>query len=378
MILIAVLQHYADEIGVYKDRTFIPVLGLEHFEVLLKVPERYGVKHFDIAGIRTVVFKELEAILRKSQGKKAVKIRNATLLTVITPLYQFVNKLPAYTKKTKRLSLPAIATLKALQETVEPDELLFTKLPLACNLPPIGINQTDDGTTAKTLRNKLEEILRAINTAYEELLSECLTLLYSAFGLSSTKEKLRKDLQLRASYVVNNCLEPTLKRFALAAVDNTANEQQWLEAILMIVADKPPESWTDEDVTRFEIKLADLARRFKNLEALQKELITDTYQKEFFKAPEEGNLPLENEHHDNGRFETHRITITSTDGKETHGLVWVNQQQEKEVEEIVTEIVQTLQQHDERVRQAVLAKLSVLLLNPSAQSFNEGENNDKF
>jgi len=27
---------------------------------------------------------------------------------------------------------------------------------------------------------------------------------------------------------------------------------------------------TDEDVTRFEIKLSDIARRFKNLEALQK------------------------------------------------------------------------------------------------------------
>ena len=39
----------------------------------------------------------------------------------------------------------------------------------------------------------------------------------------------------------------------------------------MIVADKPAESWTDQDVTRFEIELADLVRKFQNLEALQKE-----------------------------------------------------------------------------------------------------------
>jgi len=38
----------------------------------------------------------------------------------------------------------------------------------------------------------------------------------------------------------------------------------------MIVADKPAESWTDEDVTRFEIKLSDIARRFKTWKPYRK------------------------------------------------------------------------------------------------------------
>lgn len=75
---------------------------------------------------------------------------------------------------------------------------------------------------------------------------------------------------------MGQCLEPSLRRFTLAATDDTARSREWLEALVMIIADKPAESWTDEDVTGFEIKLSDIVRRFKNLEALQKEVAAST------------------------------------------------------------------------------------------------------
>jgi hypothetical protein len=59
-----------------------------------------------------------------------------------------------------------------------------------------------------------------------------------------------------------------LRSFTQAAVDEEKTDGEWLAALVMIIADKPAESWTDENVTGFEIKLSDLARRFKNLEAL--------------------------------------------------------------------------------------------------------------
>ena len=118
-ILIAVvLLYHLDDVGVYQDGTFIPILGVEHFELLLKDLSRFAVKSFEIMGLRSQVFKELEAILRSSKRKKTGKLRNVTLLTVVTPLYQFVNKLPNYTKQTKRLSPEAIAILQAFSKIV--------------------------------------------------------------------------------------------------------------------------------------------------------------------------------------------------------------------------------------------------------------------
>jgi len=67
VLLAAVLLYHIDDVGVYKDGTFIPVLGSEHFEVLFRDPSRFAVKHFEIVGLRSQVFKELEAILPKNQ-----------------------------------------------------------------------------------------------------------------------------------------------------------------------------------------------------------------------------------------------------------------------------------------------------------------------
>nr|WP_144054285.1 hypothetical protein [Pleurocapsa sp. PCC 7319] len=219
ILLAAVLLYHIDDLGVYQDGTFIPILGAEHFELLLKAPSRFAIKYFEVVGLRSQVFKELEAILRSPKAQKSGNLRNATLLTVVTPLYQFVGKLPKYTKQTKRLSKEAVAIIQALQQTVEPDELLFTGLPQACGLPSIGTDKADDGTIAKNLRLKLIQVLRELNTAYDSLLSDCQSLLQDAFGVRRGKQKLREDLRVRANYLVEKCIEPTLKRFAKAAID---------------------------------------------------------------------------------------------------------------------------------------------------------------
>lgn len=297
VLIAAVLLYHVDDVGFYKDGTFVPVLGSEHFELLVKDPSRFAVKYFEVVGLRSQVFKELEAVLRSPKTRIPKGVRNVTLLAVAKPLFQFVKKLPAYTLKTKRLSPEAQAVLQTLQQAQEPDELLFTSLPQACGLPPIGTSKTDDGTTAKTLRKKLVQALHEIQTACDRLLGECKARLHDAFGVSSSEAKLREDLRVRASYLVGQCVERTLKSFVLAAMDEKKTDSEWMEALLVIVADKSAESWIDEDFTGFEIKLSDLARRFKNLEALQKEVATKG----------EG-------------FEARKVTVTRPDGQETFFL----------------------------------------------------------
>ncbi|MBW4566304.1 MAG: hypothetical protein KME32_35655 [Mojavia pulchra JT2-VF2] len=341
VLIAAVLLYHIDDVGVYKDGTFIPVLGAEHFELLLKDPSRFGVKHFEVVGLRSQVFKELESILRKQDTLAARGLRNSTLLVVVKPLFQFVKKLPSYTTKTKRLSNEALAILQNLQKSQEPDELLFTSLPLACGLNPIIATQEDDGTIAKTLRKKLVTALHEIQTAYDRLLSDCESLLYSAFAVRSGEEKLREDLRVRASYLSGQVLERRVRSFVQAAADENANDTEWLEALLMIVADKPAESWTDEDVTNFELKLSDLARRFKNLEALQKDSQTRT---------SEG-------------FEARKITVTRPDGQETHSLVWFDHENQVQIDGVVEEILGILRKYENpQLHQSVVAKLTEYVL----------------
>jgi hypothetical protein len=343
VLLAAVLLYHIDDVGVYKDGTFIPVLGAEHFELLVKDPSRFAVKYFEVVGVRSQVFKELEAILRSPNSQMPPGIRNTTLLTVVRPLFQFVKKLPAYTKKTKRLSSEALAVLQTLQQAPEPDELLFTALPQACKLPPIGTDKADDSTTAKTLRKKLVQALREIQTAYDELLRECQNLLHDAFAVRSSEAKLREDLRVRSHHLMGQSIERILHSFTVAAAEETAADKEWLEALVMIVADKPAESWTDEDVTKFEINLSDISRRFKNLEALQKEVVAK-----------------------GAGFDARRITVTRPDGQEIHQMVGIDRDRQDQVDRLVDDILAELPDNFQ-IRQAVVVKLAEKVLGAASQ-----------
>jgi len=104
------------------------------------------------------------------------------------------------------------------------------------------------------------------------------------------------------------------------------------------VADKPAESWTDKDVTAFELNLSDLARRFKNLEALQKEVAAGS----------------------RGGFEVRRLTVTRPDGSEIHRMVWVDQEQQQRLDSLIESVLAEC--GDPQLQQALLARLSERVL----------------
>ena len=354
IFIAAVLLHHTDDVSIHRDGTFIPVLGAEHFELLVKDPSRFSVKHFEISGLRAQIFKELEEVLRKpNRSSVLVNIRNITLLSIVKPLFLFVKKLPAYTLKTKSISLEAQKVIQTLSQAQEPDELLFCSLPKACGLSPILISETENYERAKNFRTKLVQILREIQSAYDALLARCQELLYEAFGVQSERTKLRERLRVRASYLVDKCIEPTLKRFLYAAKETESNDKEWLEALVMVTADKPLESWSDEDIIGFETKLSEISRRFKNLESLR----------------------LDKNNSIGEGFEARRITITYPDGHETNRVVWIDNEQKAHIEKIIEKFfLENTLINDKKLQIALVTKLAEKVLTEGLQEKTDTNN----
>ena len=155
--------------------------------------------------------------------------------------------------------------------------------------------------------------------------------------MTSSKEVLREDLRVRASNLTDACLERTLKRFALAAAKKNSEAKTWLESLLMIVSDKPAESWTDNDAITFESKISDLAQRFIDFEALQKGMAASM----------------------NKGFDARRITIARPDGYEVHQLLWIDSDEVALLKSEVTKIFENpIFRDGERLKQG-LASLMV-------------------
>ncbi|MDJ0899327.1 MAG: hypothetical protein QNJ55_10990 [Xenococcus sp. MO_188.B8] len=64
-------------------------------------------------------------------------------------------------------------------------------------------------------------------------------------------------------------------------------------------------------------------------------------------------------------FEARRITVTHADGQETHRVVWVDNEQEKQVEQLVEEVMNVLPK-DPQLQQAVLTKPTERILHASS------------
>lgn len=371
VLLAAVLLAHADDVSVYRDGTFLAALGAEHFELLVKQPSRFAVKHFALTGIRWEMFKELEAVVRRADrgdarpagvaaraGAGGGGAHNATLLRVVRPLVRFAATLPPATLKTRALSPEALAVRDALLSAREPDVLLFATLPAACGLPPaaspedVPADADPDGGTSPAagpaysarFRRRLVEVLRELETAYERQLDRCRALLHSAFGVSQDVTRLREALRVRAHPLAAQCVEPRLRAFTRAAAAEGTADRAWLEALAMIVADKPADAWSDDDALAFELNLGDVARRFANLEALYKDA-----------AVRGGDA-----------FEARRVTITAQDGSEVHRFVWVDRQQRATVDAVVQELVGHLTHLLPEQQAAVAAALAEAVLRDRA------------
>jgi len=336
VLFLSVLLYHNEYISVYIDGTFIPLLGTEHFELLVKKPERFAVKYFEILGVRAEVFRELGKILSADSSKKSQVLRNSTILSIVKPLVRFVKKLPAYTLSTdSRITTDAKAVRKALLEAKEPDQLLFDALPRACGLSPITGKETDAKTIVKAFRKKLVQALSSLQTSYDDMLGHCEQLLKKAFAIRIDSNEFRGNLRYRAMNLLSQVIEPRLKSFILSCSDIESDNKSWLESILLIISHKPPRSWTDEDVIIYETKLSDIARRFMNLEALQKEIA----------IPSEG-------------IDARRITVTYPDGNEIHQMLWIDRDNQSNIDRIADQIIEKYNLGDEaNLKQAVTAAL---------------------
>ena len=335
ILWLSVLMTHSDDISIYYNGSFVPVLGPEHFELFTRDPSKFSVKYFKIAGVRAEYFKELEKILNESVSNNN-QVRNSSVLGIVRPLMKFMKSLPNYTMNTSWLSKGALALRKALQNATEPDRLLFVDIPFACGASPVLSDGKAGQVDVKAIRTNLLKILRELSSSYERVLEQSRDLLHRALAVRSGQENLREDLRVRASYMISQCIEPNLKRFLLAVSDEEASDKNWLEAVLMVVADKPAESWIDEDVANFEVKLSEISRRFINLESVSKY---------FAHLPGEG-------------FDAWRVTFSKQDGNEVHQMIWCDKEKLKSVDKVVSEIIEHNNlSEDGQFQKAVLAKL---------------------
>lgn len=319
VVFTAALLHWADEVAIYQDGTYQPVLDAALVERLLKTPERFSIKAFGLAGVRGAVLNEVGATFGIT-GRVSTRRRNSTVLTIMSPLLTRLRALPAYSQRTKHISPSAASVRQALASAREPDQLLFVDLPVACEVAPFEADRPANDQRAKEFASRLWAAAAELESAYPNLLAKINDGLVREFGVPATVS-LRQGLRGRAALLVDAVLDPKLRSPLQMACNESLEDQEWLEAMAMTIGDKPPQDWRDEDLDNFGHSLRAVATSFARVEALH------------FDRRAVGHEG----------FDARRVTVTSPDGTEVSRVVYVNDQAEDAVEAVVDSAVSELE-----------------------------------
>jgi hypothetical protein len=302
VLLSAALQYRTDDVFLYEDGSFQPLVSPAHIERLLKAPNRFALKRASLIGLRASVFEQLRQTLATDAPPSNRQMRNQTTLAVVRPLMAFAGALPEYTRSTSSTSDVAQRVCEALLHAREPDELLFTVLPEACELKSFSARASRrNDSRASDYVDRLRRALGELGSAYPRLLEQVGDLLHAGFDVVGPKTALREDLRSRSRRLLGQVIEPKMRAFLMTAADENLDDADWLEALAMTLAAKPPSSWTDNDLVVFEAVVAERAQWFQRLEVLH-------HQMHGAQSP---------------GFDARRVTLTAPDGRETAELVSV-------------------------------------------------------
>jgi len=260
-------------LALYEDGLFVPEVGVETMERLIRRPETFEIRTFELRPEEKAVVARLA---RQADIGASLAGRSSGLLAVVRRLVRMAAGLPVYSRRTRRISRPAIRVRDLLLTAQDPRQLLLEELPEALDVDPAG----NDGP--KRFAAALGAAVRELVQAWPSLLDEVEEQIREALGFGEKGEELRGLLQQQARRLLPYASENRARLFLDAAARSDQRaisapagsalagiSDDWRYGVALALGDGlPPDRWGDEMVERARLRLNVLRRDLDDLEAM--------------------------------------------------------------------------------------------------------------
>ena len=243
-----------DDFALFGQSVYIPYLTDEVLELVIKYPENFEIKSFDIEGVKLDIFNSYRLFLNQHSKNK---LDNQTFIETIKPFLTFYRGLPEYSKTTKRLNKETIALRDAIANSKDPEKSFFEDFPIALGYSIELMLKSKDKLQEYTI--KLQDSIRELRTSFEGLLNRFEDFILEEFlGEELQFEEYKPKLQNRFKKLKKHLCLPYQKTFVQRIDSQLDDRNAWLSSIAHSVIGKSLETIKDEE----EILLYD---KFKNL-----------------------------------------------------------------------------------------------------------------
>jgi hypothetical protein len=339
VIFLAALIVHREDVALYEHGTFRPGLTADLIERLLRNPDNFEVKHFSSrSGKRAAFLARLADRLGMTTDREMSDGRTASLVAVVSKLVGFASAVPEHIRKTRQLSADALAVRKVLFAATEPDELIFSAIPIALGKPRILASRPYDDADLDEIAHRLAVVVDELRAAYPALLLGIRSAIREE--LRAPDEGLRERLAARAREIERQVIDQRVARLIVALVADVSGDDEWVEYVAMSVTGRPPAAWTDEERTRFFRLLHDIGGTFRRVEALNATV----------RSRDDG-------------YDAVRVTLTRPDGVEAAKLVWIDESRRAALGNILADALADAGAQlgsDAEARDALLALLAEL------------------
>lgn len=260
ILAVAFVLSRREEIAFYRQGVFLSRLTDLEIDYLAKDANDIQVRWMNLSEVSRRLLSELAGVVR--QLDCSIDLRDLQPIDVARSLIALYDQLPAWTRRTMRLSNNAVRIRNLFKQASDPNKFLFDDIPALFEATP-NLNDYDQlQATVKQVQDGLEEL----KAAYPSMLGRLRELILTELQVPNLSSQSLAELRERAKNVLQLAGDFRLDAF-ISRLTTFDGSERAIESLASLAVNKPPRDWVDPDVDKAMIELSDMAQRFNRAES---------------------------------------------------------------------------------------------------------------
>ncbi|MBZ0259261.1 MAG: ATP-binding protein [Hyphomicrobiales bacterium] len=259
VLSVAFVLSRKENVAIYREGIFRARFDDVDVEYLAKDPTFIQLRWMNLSEVSRNLLSGMAEIIRRLD--KTNSLVHLEPIDVARGLVAIHEQLPAWTKRTMRLSANALRVRNLFKRARDPNKFLFDDIPETLGQEIDLTREKDRSSVVNAVREGLEELVQA----YQSMLHRLREIMLAELQVPNLSPQSLSELRSRATNIRELAGDFRLEAF----VGRLANFQGIdidVEGLASLAVDKPPRDWADPDVDRAAMEISDLAQRFLRAE----------------------------------------------------------------------------------------------------------------
>ena len=334
----AFILSHRRETAFYRQSVFQARVTDLDMDYLASDPSDAQLRWMDLSDASRELLSDMAGIVRSLDRENSLP--DLEPIDVAKGLVAIHDNLAPWVGRTQRLSSNSKRVRQLFKQASDPNSLIFDDIPrsLADGMDPSHEN------ALRTISDNVREGLSELQQAYPAMLHRLREILLSELQVPNASVPMLAELRARAENIRELSGDHRMEAFVMRLAQFHGNDEE-MESIASMVANKPSRSWVDTDIDRTTVELAEMAQKFMRAESFS---------------------------HVKGRSnKRHSMAVTVGIGGRpatVHDEFDVNSLERPEVDDLASKLKEVLKTTGEERRNvilAALAEISALYLDPA-------------